>query len=170
MDDDVAGRQVGERRERGAPLILRPAQRSAARAENLALGEHDEAQGGDGESHGALADDDRQRLGSLERRRDLRFDLVLAKDLPDVFRLALIGGGQSDAKAFDAPARDLGGELIEATGKARDFLRLQDDLGRRLGTGGGAGRPGDQTQLDDLAAGESRSFGKSTRTGADAGR
>ena len=105
VDDDVAGRQVGERRERGAALILGPAQRPAARAEDLALGEHDEAQGGYGESHGALADDDRQRLGSLERRRDLRFDLVLAKDLPDVLRLALVGGGQSDAKAFDAPAR-----------------------------------------------------------------
>ena len=68
VDDDVAGRQVGERREGGAALVLGAPQRTAPRAEDFALGEHDDAEGGDREAGGALTDDDRQRLGPLERR------------------------------------------------------------------------------------------------------
>ena len=154
VDDDVAGRQVGERRERGATLVLGPAQGSTPRAEDLALSEDDDAEGGDREPRRALADDDRERLGSLERRRDLGFDLVLAEDLAQVLRLALVRGGQPDAKSFRAPAGDLRGELVEAAGEARDFLRLQDDLSPGGGAGRGAGGAGDQAQLDDLAARE----------------
>jgi len=78
VDDDVADREVRERRQLGAPLVLRPAQRPPARAEDLALREDDDAEGGNRESGRALADDDRQRLASLERRREQGFDPVLA--------------------------------------------------------------------------------------------
>src|SRR6185503_3124834 len=93
---------------------------------------------GDREARGALADDDRQALRSLERRHDLGFDLVLPENLPDVLGLALVRSREPDAKALGTPAGDLGGELVEASREARDFLRLQDELHRRLGPGGRA--------------------------------
>ncbi len=56
---------------------------------------------------------------------DLGLDLVLAQNLAQVLGLTLVGRGQPDAEALDAPAPDLGGELVEPAGEARDLVRLQ---------------------------------------------
>src|SRR5207249_5222199 len=82
------------------------------------------------------------------------FDLVLAEDLAQVLRLALVGCGHADTKSLRAPARDLRGELVEAAGEARNLLCLEHDLGPGPRAGRGARRAGDQAQLDDLAARE----------------
>src|SRR5204863_5770472 len=63
VDDEVVDRQIRERGERGTALVLRPAQRPAARAEDLVLGEHDEAEGGNREAARALAHDDGEAIG-----------------------------------------------------------------------------------------------------------
>ena len=154
VDDDVADREIGERREGSPALVFRPAQRPPSRAEDLPLGEHDDAEGEDRKSGRTLAHDDRQRLRPLERHRDHGLDPVLPQDLAQMLRLAVVGGGQPDAKALGAPASELPGELIEAPGEARHLVSLQRDLGRRGHPGRRAGGAGDQTQLDELTAGE----------------
>ena len=81
-------------------------------------------------------------------------EAVLAQNLAQVLGLAVVGGGQADAESLDAPASDLDGELVEPPGEARDFLGLQDELGRAGNPGRPARRAGHQAQLDELAAGE----------------
>ena len=152
MHDDVADRQIGERRELGAALVLRPAERPPPRAEDLALGEHDDAECRDRKSSGAVSDDDRQRLCAVERRRDRRLDVVLAQDLAHVLRLTVVGGGESHAETLGAPASEVRGELLEATGEARDLERLQREFRRGGGARGGAGGAGDQAELDELTS------------------
>src|SRR4029453_1740389 len=163
VDDDVVDREIAERGQRGAALVLRPSQRAAAGSKDFRLGEHDDAEGGNREPGRALPDDHRQRFGPVERG-DQRLDAVLAQDLAQGLGPALVGGGQADAESFDAPASDLGGELVEPPGEGRDLLGPQDEL-RRVGRGGSTGGAGHQAQLDELTAGEAP-----TRLGAPGGR
>src|SRR5262249_7470004 len=122
-------------------------------SEDLSFGEYDDSESRNREPGRALADDHGQRLRPVERRGDQRLDAVLAQDLTQVLRLALVRCGQADAESFDAPARKLDGELVESSGEPRALLGRQPEL-RRAGRGGPARGTGHQAQLDELAARE----------------
>src|SRR5205085_5905649 len=102
-----------------------------ARAEDLALGEQDEAEGRDGRAARAFTGDDGQRLGPVEAVRRRRLHSVLTQDLAEVLGLALVGGDQADAKALAAPLdQGLGqpgeapGELLGRTGIEHELTRV----------------------------------------------
>src|SRR5207244_5423912 len=69
---------------------------------------------GDREPARELADDDRERLGPIERRTRGGLESVLAQDLPQVLRLALVTGDEPRPEALRAPTLELGLQPVEA--------------------------------------------------------
>src|SRR5262249_59940887 len=63
VDDDVVDREIAERGQRGAALVLRSSQRAPAGSKDFRLGEHDDPEGRNRKAGRALADDHRQRFG-----------------------------------------------------------------------------------------------------------
>ena len=135
VHDQVADGQVGEGRDRGAALVFRAAQGAPARAEDLRLGEENQAQSGDGEPARDLADHHAQALRPVQRAAGRGVDPVLAEDLEKVVRLLGVGRDQAHAEPFLAPAGQLAGQLVEPPRVATDGVGIQRQACRPRGPG-----------------------------------
>jgi hypothetical protein len=147
VHDEVADGEVREGGDGRAALEPGPLQRAAPRAEDVGLGQQDEAQRGHDESAAAFADDDAEAVGTIERDPGRRLEVVLPQDLPQVLGLMIVGAGQPHREPLGAPAANLVGQLAEPAGVLTDGARVEHD-------GLGVRGIGDQRELDPWPAAE----------------